>query len=312
MKTWRRMLLFSELAALAVFLFTSVPTQLSASDPGQVEVQSIGSNAFGTRYLGVPLSNSSDASMPMLPGMRRIDGHQVSNGVMNSSTSTLPFQVFVPLTLAPSNGYSTILQEGFEGEFTSPWVVFDSYRRYGEMWDKRDCRPYSGSYSAWIMGRSVVGGTVPAGCGSSYDYFMDVWMVYGPFSLAEATRADLRYKMWLYSEVARDYLCQLASIDGTNYGGVCFSGFGGGWGDVYFDLTDVPYVGNATGKPNVWIAFNFTSNARNNLSTYPEGAYVDDVVIRRCSSNCVSPSAATHLLPGTGTKRIYKSLSLAK
>ena len=42
------------------------------------------------------------------------------------------------------------------------------------------------------------------------------------------------------------------------------------------------------GQPNVWIAFYFYSNYVLNL---PEGAYVDDIVLRKCiGASCPSPS----------------------
>jgi len=44
------------------------------------------------------------------------------------------------------------------------------------------------------------------------------------------------------------------------------------------DLTDVPTLGNLMGQTQVWIAMVFLSDFSNN---YPEGAYVDDIVLRK-------------------------------
>lgn len=308
MKTWDRILLFAELVALAIFLFNPVPTRLSASDPGHAAINGNESDEFVTRYRSALPADSKDASVRMLYGIKRIDGDQALNSIMNTSAVTTPFQVFLPLSLAPSSGYNIILWEGFEGNIS--WNIFDSVRMYGQDWGWRECRPYTGDHSAWIMGKPVMPGTAPVGCGSGYDGFMDVWMIYGPFSLTGATAADLQFKMWLYSEPAHDYLCQLTSIDGSTFGGVCFSGYWAGWGDVFSDLTDIPYIGNAAGKPDVWIAFRFNSD-RNGVE-YAEGAYVDDVVVRSCSSNCVPPSAATRLSPVTIMKNMYTKVSLPK
>ena len=73
-----------------------------------------------------------------------------------------------------------------------------------------------------------------------------------------------------------------ASIDGTDFYGLSVSGDTGGWGSGNLDLTDVPDLGNLLGQPSVWIAFVFTSDIS---IAYPEGAYVDDIVLRKRTSS---------------------------
>jgi len=56
---------------------------------------------------------------------------------------------------------------------------------------------------------------------------------------------------------------------------------------VNFDLTNVYELGNLTGQPEVWIAFVFTSDS---FVTYPEGAYVDDIVLRKVTGEPTTPT----------------------
>lgn len=103
-------------------------------------------------------------------------------------------------------------------------------------------------------------------------------MVYGPFSLEGATAADLQFKLWLDSESGEDGIFWGASTHGANFYGLGVSGYSGGWVDRLLDLADVYTLGSLLGEPEVWIAFVFQSD----LDThYPEGAYVDNVVLRK-------------------------------
>ena len=109
-------------------------------------------------------------------------------------------------------------------------------------------------------------------------------MVYGPFSLVGATDADLTYKLWLNSESGApdfffDGVCRYASIDNSNWYGACTQGNSAGWIDSELDLTNVWTLGDLRGRANVWIAIYFISDFSN---TYPVGAYVDNVLLRKC------------------------------
>jgi hypothetical protein len=59
-----------------------------------------------------------------------------------------------------------------------------------------------------------------------------------------------------------------------------------------FDLTEVYTLGSLLGRPQVWIAFVFSSDTS---VTYPEGAYVDDIVLRKRTTGAYS--AYTDQLP---------------
>ncbi len=184
-------------------------------------------------------------------------------------------------TPTPSSGWQTIIYEDFEGAFPGPWVVFDDYPGYGDYyWAKRNCRPYQGGYSGWGVGGGANGSTLS--CGSNYPNYAEGWMVYGPFSLVGASDADLTLKLWLNSELNYDGVCRMASIDSTNFHGWCTTGTAN-WIDRELDLTNVPTLGNLLGQPQVWIALIFTSDLSNN---YPEGGYVDNVLLRKCIGTC--------------------------
>jgi len=106
---------------------------------------------------------------------------------------------------------------------------------------------------------------------------MQAWMIYGPFSLADAADAELNFYLWLDSENTYDYLKWMASIDGSYFYGWGLSGDSGGWESRSFDLTDVYTLGDLCGESEVWIAFIFDSDE----NTTDKGAFIDDVVLRK-------------------------------
>ena len=94
----------------------------------------------------------------------------------------------------------------------------------------------------------------------------------------------MRFQAWLNTEADYDFLCWMASLNGTDYSGDCISGDSEGWGEWILDLSSVPYLGDVLGEENVWVGFRFVSDA---TQQYPEGAYVDDIVLRKCTTgNC--------------------------
>ena len=121
-------------------------------------------------------------------------------------------------------------------------------------------------------------------------------MIYGPFSLAGATAADLRFKLWLNSEYCCDGLCRMASVDGVNFYGTCTSGNTSGWIDRVLDLSNVYTLGNLLGRSQVWVALEFVSDSS---VTYAEGAHVDNVVLRKCTSGSC-PAAVLEVPADTG------------
>ena len=188
----------------------------------------------------------------------------------------------------PPSGWTTILSEDFEGAFPGSWQVFDNDgATNGEYhWAKRNCRPYAGSYSGWGVGGGADGTSLS--CGSNYPDDAGSWMVYGPFSLADATDGDLSFKLWSNTESSYDFVCRFASIDESNFYGSCTSGNSSGWIDRVLDLKDVYTLGNLMGQPNVWVALYFSSDSS---TTRSEGGYVDNIVLRKyVSAGGASPA----------------------
>ncbi|MDD5467895.1 MAG: M4 family metallopeptidase [Anaerolineales bacterium] len=201
-------------------------------------------------------------------------------------------KVFLPLVARSSDGsggWTTIKSETFEGTFPGDWLVADYFSGYGEYyWGKRNCRSYSGSYSGWAVGGGASGNTLA--CGANYPVNINSWMIYGPFNLASATAADLSFQLWLNSELTYDKFCWWASIDGEQFYGICSSGNTGGWVTKTLDLTDVYVLGDLRGLSNVWIGLTFYSDY---LNTFPEGAYVDDILLRKCMlPTCTTPPSS--------------------
>ena len=122
-------------------------------------------------------------------------------------------------------------------------------------------------------------------------------MVYGPFSLVGATAAELNFRLWLNSGLNFDFVCRMASVNGTNFYGACTSGSTGAWIDRTLDLSSVPTLGNLLGQLDVWIALIFASDGS---VTRSEGGYVDNIVLRKCTSGtCTGLNVPTPALePG--------------
>jgi len=174
-------------------------------------------------------------------------------------------------------GWTTIINETFEGAFPGEWQLADNAQGHGEYyWGKSNCRPRAGSYSAWAVGGGADGSSLS--CGSNYPNYIESWMVYGPFSLVNATAADLAFKFWLNSELNYDAICWMVSIDGTNFYGTVMSGDSQGWMDKTMDLSDIYHLGSVLGQPQVWIMFAFFSDE---IQNFAEGAYVDDILLRK-------------------------------
>lgn len=195
-----------------------------------------------------------------------------------------------------ADGWVTILEDGFEGAFPGPWDVDDADGPAGGeyFWGKRDCRSYSGASSAWAVGGGWDGEALP--CGANYPDGSESWMVYGPFSLADATAAEMRFWLWVNSEWEYDLLFWGASVDGFEFYGEAFTGESFGWWEVAFDLADVYSLGSLLGEPEVWVAFVWASDES---VTVAEGAYVDDVLLRKAVGQAPTATPTPTTTPGT-------------
>jgi len=239
---------------------------------------------------------------PMLQIAQIVDGETVGGNVLQAREAVkiyLPlimkkWVIWVPETPTPTPtatpGWITIVSTDFEGAFPSPWTVDDNDgTTNGEYyWAKRSCKAYAGSNSGWGVGGGANGAALA--CGSNYPDNADSWMIYGPFSLSGATAADLKFKLWLNSESDNDKVCRFASLNGSDFYGLCTSGNTNGWTDRVLDLSNVYTLGDLRGQPNVWVALVFSSNGSVN---YPEGGYVDNIVLRKCTAASCPAGAST-------------------
>ncbi len=200
----------------------------------------------------------------------------------------------------PGNLVKVIMKENFESTFPrNLWKVYDG-------WGKSDCEHNGGDYSAWAVEK------MDLQCGENYPVDQKNWMFYGPFSLEKSKAADLYFRLWLNAEQGKDSLFVGASVDNKKYYGVSYTGTTGGsnapeeaewdattdglivvpradamsltqspnvsWASAHFDLTKVYKLGNLVGRPKVWLAFVWRSDAQNTL---PGGAFIDDVRLTR-------------------------------
>ena len=167
-------------------------------------------------------------------------------------------------------------------------------------WGRRDCQPFTGSYSAWAVGGGADGEPLP--CASTYPDNVPTTMIYGPFSLADAKMAQMRFKL-RYDQICPTMISaggfrRSTVSDATVAGGLCLNAQPSGWTTLDLDLGDLelrdPGV-SVLGKPQVWVTFRFTSDATGHASP---GPFVDDVIIRKCLDLLCPPLSAAAPAPG--------------
>jgi N-acetylneuraminic acid mutarotase len=102
--------------------------------------------------------------------------------------------------------------------------------------------------------------------------------------LSQVTDAELQFGLWTDVEgdaqgpILIDRISWLASIDGSNsYSGLGTAGQTGDWIPEYLDLSSVPYLGDITGEPEVYLGWVFESDGSNPINY--EGAFVDDAAL---------------------------------
>ncbi|MEI6452248.1 MAG: hypothetical protein WCP98_20170, partial [Actinomycetes bacterium] len=169
-----------------------------------------------------------------------------------------------------------IFYDGFEGGMSS-WSVWSASG--APAWATTTYRAAAGSSSAYCMGSQIPGP-------GPYANNMNTYMRAGPFDLSSVTAATFRYKLYFITEMGKDWVSAMVSIDGDAFYGPGSSGSSQGWVDRSIDLTAVPTLGNVCGKSQVWILFVFQSDP---AITY-EGAYVDEVRVLSGSSPTPTPT----------------------
>jgi len=256
---------------------TSTPTlRPTTSTPTKTSTRPVTLTPTRTRTSGPsPTFGRNRAYLPLL--LRPGPGPQPTATPTRTPTGASPTS-----TATPSSGWVTIKEENFEGSFPNAWRL----EGVDYEWAKRNCRPASGSFSGWAVGGGSRG--QPLACGSNYPDMVSSWMIYGPFSLADATAAEVRFSYWLYSEKDWDTLFVGASTDGDWFYGPFASGDSGGWQSERFDLTNVDTLGNLAGRSQVWIGFAFETDGYRN---YREGAFVDNIVLRKSATGSAGPES---------------------
>jgi hypothetical protein len=102
-------------------------------------------------------------------------------------------------------------------------------------------------------------------------------MIYGPFSLADATSAELIFDWWSETEYEYDAFMSGASINGEHYYGTIVTGDWSSWTiDQKLDLSDVPTLGGLLGEDQAWMAFVFGSDE----SITERGGFLGNILLR--------------------------------
>ena len=191
----------------------------------------------------------------------------------------LPAVEAPPLDEDDTNGsreWQTVKTEGFEGAWPNDWYFYTGGSQC--YWGDVSCKAHTGSWSGWVADDGS--GAMPTDC-ELYCNDMNSWMIYGPFDLGNASAATVEFYYWNASESCCDSFQWLASPDGSTFNGYQVSGSSSGWQFVSFDLGAVPNTGSLCGDSSAWIAFRFSSDG----SVGGEGAYVDDIAIRKNASS---------------------------
>ena len=179
----------------------------------------------------------------------------------------------------PPASIAAIMTQNFEGTWPATgWQLIDASSNDGGdyRWGKRNCHPHAGTYAGWSVGGGAQGSAL--GCSANYPNYVYTWALYGPFTLSNATGANLAFHLWGQSEGGTncpyDYLFAGSSIDGANFGGgtaYCGSWTAGTAGNSYYQQTlDLT---SRLGQSQVWVAFLMASDSSN---TY-NGFTIDDV-----------------------------------
>ncbi|MSP12121.1 MAG: hypothetical protein EXR62_04085 [Chloroflexi bacterium] len=187
-----------------------------------------------------------------------------------------------PGSPARLTGWSTWLNDSFEGDFPGSWQIFDTTNNI-YLWGQRDCRAAIGQYGLWAMGGGATGSLLT--CGSDYPINTTSWLLSAPLDLRQVTDGEVRFKLWFDSKYQVDYLTWGVSIDDVFY--VVAGGYSGssrgiegnddGWVDTSFSLRHVGPLGNVTGQPRVTLIWRFDSRTH---ATPLEGVFLDDVNVQ--------------------------------
>ncbi len=271
-----------------VYIYRPGGTPTANGDPDSAHL--------GIDVLRPAIDDSTDPSSFLSDGSA--GGLSISN--IGSAGGTISFTVNIG---GGTGGTTTIFSDNFEGSFPGSWQLWHSSQAPDTVWGKSTCWSNGGTGSAWC----AAGGTAAQAPCTQYAGNMNTWMIYGPFSLADATEASAEFDAW-YGTEAYDQATQegdqfkwLISTDGQNFSGYYTSGNSNGWTHQVFNFKDVTSI-TAIGSTQVWFAFVFSSDPY----VQGGGAYVDNVVIKKTvAASCtytISPTSQSFSSAGgTGT-----------
>jgi len=200
--------------------------------------------------------------------------------------------------------WTMIFSDDFESDFPGTnWDVWRSDSSAQAVWDVWTC--WYGDSPNKSAG-CAAGGSAAIGCDGLYPAYMDSWLVYGPFSLADPgiLAAEFSFSFALESEENVDFFYAAASIDGNDFDWARSSGSVSTSSSIV-DLADAFDMGNLLGREQVWIAFLFTSDRS---VAEGIGAQVDDVLIRVQYSSTEVPGLKITALKNPGRTRSLKLL----
>jgi PKD repeat protein len=189
-----------------------------------------------------------------------------------------------------------IFADGFEGSLSPDWELWHRPGAASAWWGKSTYRKAAGSYSVYCAGS----GAAAPPAGGPYPANMEGWMIYGPFSLVDATGALVSFKYWMNNHDANDKLQYFVSLNDSAYWGMETAQQALTWQTINFDLGDPHLQVHPLGQPQVWLALIFISDG----SGQSEGAYVDSLAITKtvaapvCAVTCAA-TVPTQAAPGS-------------
>jgi uncharacterized protein YkwD len=182
----------------------------------------------------------------------------------------------------------TIVSQPFESNtWPGNWEIADSTGTTdGEYyWSLSTCQlDADGGASSGSPVTGGANGSALTTCSASYPNNARSWMIYGPFSLADAVEAEMRVKVWVDTEVSVDMLCMAASTDKKRFNGPCVSGRSSqdgaaGWVEELFDLNHVYQMGSMLGKNSVYVTLAFITDE--SITKPNLGVFADNLIVRK-------------------------------
>ncbi len=180
---------------------------------------------------------------------------------------------------AASDGI-TIFSDDFEGDL-SKWKLATTTGASATAWGTVSCKTKDGNGAAWCAG----GGAAAQPACTQYAPGEGTFLISGPFDLSDAVDGTWDFDLWTDIDDGgtpndpADAVYWMWSLDGKSYSGYGTSGATSGWEHVTVNLSEMTMSDGSpvVGKSKVYLAFLFLSDA----TTQKEGAYVDNVVIKK-------------------------------